>query len=114
MARREQPLATEDEAITAFAADLRALRLKAGNPPYRELAARAHYSAASLSEAASGRKLPSLAVTRAYVGACGGDVAEWAARWQSLAADAEPDPLDDATPPYVGLAAFGIEDSDRF
>jgi WD40 repeat protein len=112
MARRELPLATRDDAITAFAADLRALRLKAGNPPYRELAARAHYSAASLSEAASGRKLPSLAVTRAYVGACGGDVADWEARWHDLAA--EPEPPDDATSPYVGLAAFQVEDNDRF
>lgn len=112
MARRERPLGTGDDAITAFAADLRALRSKAGNPPYRELAVRAHYSAASLSEAASGRKLPSLALTRAYVGACDGDVAEWEARWHDLAA--EPDPPDDATSPYVGLAAFGVEDTDRF
>jgi WD40 repeat protein len=114
MARRERPLATGDDAITAFAADLRALRVRAGNPPYRELAARAHYSAASLSEAASGRKLPSLAVARAYVAACGGDVAEWEARWHDIAGDAEPEPPDDAASPYVGLAAFQVEDTDRF
>lgn len=110
MARQERPLEPGNDVITGFAADLRALRHEAGNPPYRALAARAHYSAASLSDAASGRKLPSLAVTLAYVGACGGDVAEWEERWRDLAGSA----TDDAPAPYVGLAAFQVEDTERF
>jgi hypothetical protein len=50
------------------------------------LAKRAHYSVASLSQAASGRDLPSLAVTIAFVRACGGDVDEWERRWRELSA----------------------------
>src|SRR5206468_2233796 len=84
---------------------------------------RAHYSAASLSEAASGRKLPSLAVALAYVRACGGDTAEWEERWRAVAAElaAETDQPEveksvdrDGHAPYVGLAAFEPEDADRF
>jgi hypothetical protein len=39
-----------------------------------------------LSRAASGRELPSLNVTLAYVTACGGDVEAWRNRWTALAA----------------------------
>lgn len=87
--------------------------------PYRELARRAHYSSTTLSDAAGGRRLPSLAVTLAYVRACDGDPSEWTDRWRQLAngtvvtgargpADAE------AACPYVGLTAFQVEDADRF
>lgn len=54
MARPESPLVAEWDALQAFAADLRALRVNAGKPPYRELGKRANYSAAALSEAANG------------------------------------------------------------
>ncbi|MEV8632074.1 hypothetical protein AB0395_10490 [Streptosporangium sp. NPDC051023] len=105
-----------------FAADLRKLREKAGSPPYRTLAGRAHYSVATLSGAAAGRKLPSLAVTLAYVDACGGDVAEWERHWHVVAAElagtdasqAADSAADEGDPPYVGLAAFQREDADRF
>ncbi|MFI9818001.1 nSTAND1 domain-containing NTPase [Saccharothrix variisporea] len=111
MARSESPLPAGE--LGAFAADLRALRLKAGAPTYRQLSRAAHYSAAALSEAANGRKLPSLAVTLAYVKACGGDVAAWEARWRELA-DERPPGLDDHAPPYAGLACFQVDDADRF
>jgi WD40 repeat protein len=115
MARRERPLEpANDDAITGFATDLRELRRTAGNPPYRALAARAHYSAASLSDAASGRKLPSLAVTLAYVGACGGDVTEWEKRWRAITEEDEAAPADDEGAPYTGLAAFQVKDTERF
>ncbi|MGW1055789.1 nSTAND1 domain-containing NTPase [Streptomyces sp. NPDC002521] len=103
-----------------MAADLRTLRVKAGSPPYRELGRRAHYSAGTLSDAASGRRLPSLQVTLAYVRACDGDTEEWERRWYALAGEladqSAPDqhPTDDTPPPYVGLAAFQPEDADRF
>ncbi|WP_125725898.1 helix-turn-helix domain-containing protein [Kibdelosporangium aridum] len=116
MPRQEQPLDIGGDAVVQFAADLRLLREKAGCPPYRELARRAHYSAGTLSEAANGRRLPSLAVTVAYVEACAGDVAAWEARWRELAADLHRRNHDepDGQAPYAGLASFGPEDADRF
>ncbi|WP_329080575.1 nSTAND1 domain-containing NTPase [Streptosporangium sp. NBC_01469] len=117
MPRRERPLDDGDDRLLRFAADLRRLRVKAGNPSYRELAKRAHYSAGTLSEAAGGRKLPSMAVTVAYAKACGADPAEWEARWRSLAEESNrPDPSETAgeTPPYVGLRSFGPKDANRF
>ncbi|MEU5691743.1 helix-turn-helix transcriptional regulator [Actinosynnema sp. NPDC020468] len=113
MPRKETPLGVEDTALLRFAGDLRRLRDRAGRPPYRELGRRANYSAAALSDAAGGRRLPSLAVTLAYVRACGGDVREWDARWHALAAEEVAGPEDDGTP-YAGLAPFGVEDAERF
>ncbi|MEU4522954.1 XRE family transcriptional regulator [Amycolatopsis sp. NPDC024027] len=118
--RGERPLEGGDGVVVRFAHDLRILRENAGRPTYRELGARAHYSAAALSEAAGGRKLPTLSVTVAYVAACGGDTAEWTTRWRAIAAElaaanAEPsDTNDQAKAPYLGLAAFEPEDADRF
>jgi hypothetical protein len=116
--QRERPL-DPDDAFCEFAAGLRRVREHAGGPTYRELSRRAHYSAAALSEAASGRKLPSLDVTVAYVAACGGDVAGWKVRWQNAAAEvtsstrSELD-LAGGKAPYVGLRAFQIEDAESF
>lgn len=64
-----------------FADQLRQLRAEAGAPSYRELARKVHYSRTALSEAARGDKLPSLAVTLAFVEACGGDTEQWRQRW---------------------------------
>lgn len=121
MPRGERPLEPGGDLVVEFARDLRLLREKAGKPTYRQLSARAHYSAAALSVAASGHKLPSLPVTLAYVAACDGDTAEWEARWRTTAAELfttkvdAPDGEDDTTQaPYVGLAAFQQEDADRF
>ncbi len=122
MPRAERPLDSDDGALTHFAAGLRLLRSKAGSPGYRELAARAHYSSTTLADAAAGRKLPSLPVTLAYVRACGGDPAEWEARWREVAAELavaqaqQPAPVagDGPESPYVGLAAFQPEDAERF
>ncbi|MCT9077154.1 nSTAND1 domain-containing NTPase [Streptomyces fulvoviolaceus] len=109
--------------LLEFAADLRRLRKKAGSPTYRELAGRVHYSAATLSEAAGGRKLPSLAVALAYARGCDGDVEEWERRWHAVAAELADDRDEaagevredgDDPPPYAGLAAFQAEDADRF
>ncbi|GLZ32236.1 hypothetical protein Lesp02_44240 [Lentzea sp. NBRC 105346] len=114
MPRGERPLdGVEDNPLVRFAGELRALRVAAGSPPYRELARRTHYSASALSDAAGGRKLPSLEVTLAYVRACDGDVAQWEQRWHALAATTEP-AGDDTTSPYVGLGAFQVADADRF
>ncbi|GGK93989.1 hypothetical protein Sme01_58350 [Sphaerisporangium melleum] len=113
MPRQERPLGAEDTPVLRFAGDLRRLRQKAGQPSYRELGTRARYSAAALSEAVAGRRLPSLSVTLAFVAACDGDVDAWRDRWRDLAAsDATAD--DSAPSPYVGLAAYQVEDTDRF
>jgi uridine phosphorylase len=118
MPRPERPLAAGDHPLLRFAAELRTLRSQAGQPTYRALAAKAHYSSTTLSSAAAGRSLPSLAVTLAYVRACGGDPTEWEPRWHTLAADlATPPPhtapdtdsLDGA--PYVGLSSFQSKDT---
>ncbi|MDT7785133.1 MAG: hypothetical protein QOF58_3552 [Pseudonocardiales bacterium] len=100
--------------MLGFAADLRRLREKAGKPTYRELSKRAHYSVTVLSDAASGRKLPTLAVTLAYVEACGGDGEEWRQRWHELSEELSAPPAEGVRAPYPGLAAFQVEDSDRF
>jgi hypothetical protein len=91
-----------------FAAGLRELRDRAGRPSYRQLAKVAHYSHTALSQAASGRDLPSLAVTLAFVRACGGDQDDWTTRWRQVSQagqaapaldDAADTPLPDPSPP---------------
>ncbi|TCO62273.1 helix-turn-helix domain-containing protein [Actinocrispum wychmicini] len=115
MARPERPLDPTTDDLQKFASELRELRQKAGSPGYRQLAKSAHYSVATLADAAGGRKLPSLAVTLAYVRACGGDDRQWEAKWRSLAVEQPPArsaPPEEA--PYVGLASFQREDANRF
>jgi WD40 repeat protein len=106
-----------DGPLPGFAAELRRLRQRAGGPGYRELARRAHYSPTTLAEAARGERLPSLAVTLAYVRACGGSADEWEANWHRVAAQlaAQRTPaVDDESAPYLGLGTFQAEDADRF
>ncbi|MDW6061466.1 hypothetical protein SAZ11_29920 [Streptomyces sp. FXJ1.4098] len=80
------------------------------------MARRTEYSTATLAQAASGDRLPSLPVALAYVTACGGDRAEWERRWQQVTDQllAEPPEDDDAVPPYPGLRRFQPEDRERF
>lgn len=80
--RRERPVPPGP--LQEFAQGLRDLRTAAGNPSYRAMERKAGYSSSALSAAASGDRLPSLAVTKAYVGACGGDQDAWAGRWNTL------------------------------
>ncbi len=123
--RGERPLEAESGPLRDFAARLRKLREQSGSPTYRDLARRAHYSIAALSGAASGRQLPSLAVTLAYVRACGGDVREWELFWHATAAAcatgsdipaSAPTGVEETTAisPYVGLAPFQQSDADAF
>jgi len=120
--RPERRLDITDGPVQEFAAELRRLRQAAGSPGYRELARRAHFSVTTLAEAAAGRRLPTLAVTLAYVEACGGDRVEWRARWQAIAAGLDTAGVaaggvgrkDDVDPPYRGLAAYQPEDAGWF
>jgi serine/threonine kinase PknH len=82
--RRELPV-TGTGPVEEFAQELRRLRVSAGTPSYRLLSRKAGYSPSALSAAASGAALPSLELALAYAGACGGDLAEWEARWQAAA-----------------------------
>jgi WD40 repeat protein len=104
--------------VQRFATDLRKLREKAGNPAYRTLAKRCGYSVTSLSDAAGGRRLPALAVVRAFVEACDGDPDEWDVRWRQVCAELAQsrDKESGATeqPPYLGLASFQPADAGRF
>ncbi|MGJ6968570.1 nSTAND1 domain-containing NTPase [Streptosporangium sp. G11] len=73
----------------------------------------------ALSEAAGGEIFPTLAVTLAYVEACGGDPAVWERRWRTLAAefasaDAAERAKEGEDAPYLGLVTFDPGDADRF
>lgn len=89
MPRPERLLDPTAGPLEAFAHDLRTLRKQAGNPSYRTMAKRAHYSVATLAEAARGLHRPSLEVTLAYVAACGGDPESWSRRWHSVSSELE-------------------------
>ena len=104
MGRREEPIESYGP-VQRFAEQLRELRRDAGSPSYRSMAATAHYSATTLSTAASGRARPSLPVVLAYVAACGGDVADWRARWESLDAPPSPAPAPVPAPAPAPLLA---------
>ncbi|MER5972998.1 hypothetical protein ABT112_25255 [Streptomyces sp. NPDC002055] len=106
--------------VQRFAHELRKLRQEVGGPTYRTMAQQARYSVTALSQAAAGEQLPSLSVALAYAEACGGDRAEWEARWREAAAEAaeaaavERAGDDTADPPYRGLARFEPGDHGRF
>ncbi len=125
MGRPERPVDPTAGPLQRFAYELRQLRRQAGNPSYRQMARRAHYSATALSEAAGGEKLPSRHVTRAYVGACGGNPDEWEARWRAVEEaltnmnragtsgdERIAEPVENA--PYRGLRAFRAEDAEWY
>ncbi len=118
MPRPERVLDPQGGLLQEFAAELRELRREAGTPSYRQLSATAGFSVTSLSDAAGGRHLPGLALTLAYVRACGGDEQEWEARWRQVAADraAQRDRPDraDTEAPYQGLTCFDTADAGRF
>ncbi|MCM2391263.1 hypothetical protein [Streptomyces albipurpureus] len=115
MGRQEKPLDPGAGPVQRFAHDLRELRRAAGGPTYREMARTSVYSAPTLSAAASGVRLPTLAVALAYAAACGAEPAEWEKRWQE-AADSDPGPAPDdgGNAPYPGLARYGPEDRHHF
>ena len=81
MGRKDKPVDPRAP-FASFADGLRALRT-ASAKTYAQIGSETHYSTSVLSTAAAGRKLPTWDVTRAYVHACGGNEAEWAARWNA-------------------------------
>jgi ABC-type glutathione transport system ATPase component len=115
MGRPERPIDPDAGPVAEFASELRKLRDKAGRPSYRELARRASFSVTVLSEAAGGRALPTLAVVKGYVRACGGDACEWEERWRRAAGQWREAAEGAARPaPYRGLASYGAEHAGLF
>jgi len=86
MARPPKPVVTSVPQLTRLCTDLRQLKLAGGNLTFRQLGEKANYSASRLSEAASGRMLPTWEVTSAFVLACGGAPEDWRERWDAAAA----------------------------
>ena len=70
--------------VADLAQQLRLLRQHAALT-LRQLTAGTGLSTATLSVAASGRKLPTWEVARAYVQVCGGDTDDWRVRWEHAA-----------------------------
>ncbi|MFE3704982.1 helix-turn-helix domain-containing protein, partial [Streptomyces scopuliridis] len=117
MGRQESPLDPAQGTVQRFAFELRKVRQQVDGMTYREMARRTGLSAVTLSQAAAGRKLPSLEVLLAYVSACGGDGDEWERRWHEALAEeaAQEPPLENAgDSPYRGLARFEVDDSVLF
>lgn len=115
MPRPERELAGSGP-VVSLAAGLRELRRRAGGLGYRELSARTGFSAPTLANAAGGKRLPSLAVTLAYVRACDGDPVVWEQLWREAAAECTASSPSDADedPPYQGLFSYGVDDGARF
>ncbi|MGP3989839.1 nSTAND1 domain-containing NTPase [Streptomyces sp. 3N207] len=114
--RTEGELDQKAGPVPRFAAELRALREAAGKPTYRAMAQRARYGVTALSQAAAGKRLPTRAVTLAYVKACGGDMIEWERRWRAASAElaAEAAAEETSRPPYRGLTRFEPGDAELF
>lgn len=119
MPRPERSLNAAQDAVQGFAAELRELRRRAGRLTYRQLAERCGYAVSTVSEAAGGRRLPTLDVALAYAMACGGDEQEWAAKWHTAALAVTEkrgarSPNGESRAPYRGLSSFQVADADLF
>ncbi|MGW2181863.1 nSTAND1 domain-containing NTPase [Streptomyces sp. NPDC001732] len=110
MGRHENPLDASAGPVAELASALRRLRHDAGSPPYHRMARRCSYSVTTLSRAAAGKQLPTLAVLLAYVEACGGNADAWEARWRHASEALAAQDTDRGTPPYKGLARFDHTD----
>ncbi|MEU9456275.1 helix-turn-helix domain-containing protein [Streptomyces sp. NPDC048277] len=114
MGRPERPLDPSAGPVQRLAHELRELRKAAGSPSYRAMAQAVDFSAATLSQAAGGERLPSSAVVQAYARACGADPAEWEPRWKAAEAETALARGADGLAPYRGLAPFGPDDHELF
>jgi WD40 repeat protein/transcriptional regulator with XRE-family HTH domain len=115
--RPESPLDPGEGPLQRLAHGLRKLRIEAGSPTYRRMAARTGAGASTLSQAAAGERLPTLATVLAYARACGGDLKEWEQHWRQAAHDVAEEPRssqDEETAPYRGLQRFEPGDHERF
>ncbi|MGW2569721.1 nSTAND1 domain-containing NTPase [Streptomyces sp. NPDC001537] len=112
--RPERPLDPDAGPVQRFAHDLRSLRARAGSPSYRTMSGQARVSVAALSRAASGERLPSVAVVRAYAQACGADPDVWQDRLRAAADEVAACGAAQGESPYQGLARFEPGDQELF
>lgn len=103
MPRPERSVPAGAGSLSDLARHLRALREVAGQPTYRELGRRAHFSASTLARAASGQQLPSLAVAIAYAAACGQDIERTRYLWERAAQFAAARKAAQSAPPRTNL-----------
>jgi hypothetical protein len=86
VARRYSNLDPHSGPVQRFAAELRLLRAQVGNPGFRQMGQRVYRAHSSLSEAASGKRLPTWDTAEAFINACGMTASEevglWHAKWQ--------------------------------
>jgi len=111
--RKRQPLYTTGPRAE-LAKRLRALRAGRGMT-LRELAARSGYSLASMSNAESGRRVPSWEVLAAFVQSCGHDPAQWRQLWEvARSSDSGPaqSPTTDPGRPPASPQSSGDESAD--
>ncbi|MFC0844022.1 helix-turn-helix domain-containing protein [Streptomyces noboritoensis] len=117
MARPEKPLDPDAGAVARFADALRQLRHTAALS-YRDLGRKSGHSLSTLSQAAAGDRLPSLAVTLAYVEACGADRREWEGRWReadrAVRQESAAGRAAEGPSPYRGLARYEADDAALF
>lgn len=92
------------DSVEQFAADLKMLRIEAGNPTLGHLQHETGISRTVISAAYSGRQLPSTRTVHGLVRACGGDPAGWLQRRDLLAAGEEP-PAEPPAAPEPDAAA---------
>ncbi|MFG1886104.1 tetratricopeptide repeat protein [Micromonospora sp. NPDC049102] len=104
MPRPERALFPELSPLHAFAATLRALRGRAGNPTYQAMARHTGRSRTALSEAAGGDVLPTWDTVIAYVSYCGQDPNDFLLAWEALQEHREQDSLHGAHPPIAASA----------
>lgn len=93
MGRPQSPLKRDGSPVREFAFWLRDLRRQSGLT-YEQLARASNYATSTMQEAASGHRLPTLPVLKAFVTACGGDLAAWETYWTQIRRVTDPD-----TPP---------------
>lgn len=93
------------DSVEWFAADLRALRLSADSPTLQKLQYDTSISKSVLSDAFSGRRLPSARTVDRVVQTCGADSAEWLERRDRLARTNPPRALAEDTTELATSAA---------
>lgn len=90
MGRPQVPLIRDGSPRREFAFWLRDLRARSALT-YEQLGRSANYATSTMQEAASGERLPTLPVVRAYVRACGGDLPQWEQYWAQIKRAVDPD-----------------------
>lgn len=103
MGRPEEPLERDGSPVREFAFWLRDLRNRSGLT-YHQLARASNYGTSTMQAAASGRTMPTLKVTMAFVEACQGDTRAWRDYWAQIkrALDSDRPQTAPIRPPWAG------------